>query len=194
MEKKFNKIFQIGFNRCATTAIHIFFEKNGLKSVHWDKSLLAQKIHKNHLDKKPLLEGYEEYDCFTDMESAKDNIFIYLTLFKELDKQYPNSKFILNIRNIDDWIKSRVNHWGYLKFYQDNTGFDNDEIITLWRRNWEDHILNVKNYFNNRPNDLIVFDIDNESEKFVNYIDNLISLKNKSFHKYNKTIVRNTKI
>ena len=41
------KIFQIGFNKCATVSLHKFFESNGLKSIHWDKGRLAKTIYKN---------------------------------------------------------------------------------------------------------------------------------------------------
>jgi hypothetical protein len=49
------RIFLIGFNRCATTSFHRFFNANGLKSVHWDSGRLAQRFYANIGADAPLL-------------------------------------------------------------------------------------------------------------------------------------------
>jgi hypothetical protein len=185
-----NKIFQIGFNKCGTVSMHKFFEANRLKSVHWDKGRLAQRIQSNFISGLPLLSGYENYDCFTDMESQSENIFIYLTLFKELDRQYPNSKFILNIRNRDNWIESRLNHRNYLEISQKLFNTDKDGVIDIWINDWERHISGVKEYFKCRPEDLLIFDIENESNKLFDFISKIINLRSKDFGQYNKTKFR----
>lgn len=181
------KIFQIGFNKCGTVSLHKFFESNGLKSIHWDRGRLARKIQSNFESGLPLLSGYENYDCLTDMESQADNIFIYLTLFKELDKQYPNSKFILNIRNREQWIESRINHRDYLKVYQRITGLDRQGVIDLWTSDWDNHLKSVKEYFEERPDDLLVFDIDSETDKLFEFMSKITNLRNRVFGQYNKT-------
>lgn len=183
-----NKIFQIGFNKCGTTSLHNFFLSNNLKSIHWDRSRLAKKINHNYNNNLPLLKGYEQYNCFTDMESLNDNIFIYLSLYKELDKQYPNSKFILNIRNKENWINSRIKHRNYLKIYQKITGLTKEGVITHWNQIWDEHINNVQEYFTNRKLDLLVFDIENDSpDKLIDFMSTFIIIKNNQFKKLNKT-------
>lgn len=183
----FNKIFQIGFNKCGTTSIHQFFLNNGLRSVHWDLGNLAKTIQNNHQQNKPLLGDYELYHCYTDMESTSDNIFIYLTHYQELDKQYPNSKFILNVRNVDDWIQSRLKHPNYLQIYKSITGLDKEGVIKHWKEIWNSHIIEVTEYFKDRPQDLVIFDIETEQHKFVDFMSNLIELKDIEFLKMNKT-------
>ena len=180
------KIFQIGFNKCGTTSLHKFFLDNGLKSIHWDSGNLAKKIHRNSKSNLPLLTGYKDYDCFTDMESQMDNIFIYLTLFKELDKQYPGSKFILNVRNREEWIESRIKHRDYLKVYQKITRLDKEGVIKLWENQWDKHIKDVTEYFGERE-DLLVFDIENEVDKLLQFMSKIIPLKSEVFGQYNKT-------
>ena len=106
--EKINKIFQIGFNKCGTVSVYHFFENNGLKPIHWDMGRLADTIKRNYESNLPILNGYEGYDCFTDMENVNNNNYAHLTYYKEFDIQYPNSKFILNLRPIDNWIKSNM--------------------------------------------------------------------------------------
>ena len=185
------KIFQIGFNKCGTVSLHKFFESNKLKSIHWDKGRLAKTIQNNYISGFPLLRGYENIDCFTDMESQEDNIFIYLTLFKELDKQYPNSKFILNLRQRDKWIESRINHRDYLLVYQRITGLDREGVINLWINDWESHIKSVNEYFKGRIDDLLIFDIESESEKLIEFMSKITTVTNKNFGQYNITKARN---
>jgi hypothetical protein len=184
---KVNKIFQIGFNKCGTKSIHRFLSGNGLRSVHWDGGNLARKIHDNHMDGKPLLQGYEHFDCFTDMEDVDLGLYIPVLYFKELDQQYPGSKFILNVRHIDHWITSRLNHRDYIDVSMRTLGMDREEVIEHWRSQWHQHIHSVKEFFKNRPDDLLVFDIETEGDRFIQYMGKFIELKMTEFPHLHKT-------
>jgi hypothetical protein len=113
------KIFQIGFNRCGTTSIYDFFKKscvNNLKCVHWDNGNIAKTIFKNNNNGRPPLYNskYLLYDFIGDMEANIDNkiyYFAFLDSYSLLDLHYPNSKFILNTRNKENWINSRLRHY-----------------------------------------------------------------------------------
>lgn len=187
--RKFNKIFQIGFNRCGTTSIHEFFKKNGLSSIHWDRGYLARTIKSNVDAKRDILFGYENWDCFTDMETVVNDIFIYTQYFKELDRQYPNSKFILNFRPLDKWILSREGHGKgtYIQIYMKNWSMTREEVIERWKREWNGHISAVKEYFKDRSDDLCIFDIETEGDKFVDYMGTLMELRSKEFGHHNVT-------
>lgn len=185
-----NKIFQIGFNKCGTTSLHNFFLNNRLKSIHWDNGRLAKKMKLNFDSGLPILTGYEKYDCFTDMESQSDNIFIYLTHYKELDRQYPGSKFILNIRNREDWVESRLNHRNYLEVCKKIYKTDKDGVISIWINDWEKHLSDVTDYFKNRPDDLLIFDIESESDKLIDFMSKFLNLSTTTFRQYNKTKFR----
>ena len=224
--KELNKIFQIGFNKCGTTSFfHLFenFTNPCLKPIHWDDGRLAFKIYNNNKENIKLLDGYEDYIFFSDMECVIDNnIYEAFRLYKELDKQYPNSKFILNVRNQENWVKSRLKHMGgrYKVFYYGVSNFDNldnylinhrkyslfqrvDEILNYlinnninipkdedvankWRKEWEEHINEVKEYFKDRPDDLLIYDIENDSidkiklffKDYVVFNTNIFPLKN----------------
>ena len=72
-----------------------------MSGLHWDEGRLAQRIFANLASGSDLLQGYEQFDVFTDMEYL-DDLGSYLEaykLFPHLAAQYPNAVFILNTRN-----------------------------------------------------------------------------------------------
>ena len=82
MNKSYKKYFVIGFNKTATTTFHNLFLKNNLTSQHstrWNT---------------------DKYACFSDNGPVNN--------YKELDLKYENSIFILNVRELDKWLISRL--------------------------------------------------------------------------------------
>lgn len=77
------KIFGIGLSKTGTTSLKEALTILGYKSIHYPWSMLD--IH-NH-------------DASLDIPVA--------CRYKELDKLYPNSKFILTTRPFDEWILKR---------------------------------------------------------------------------------------
>ena len=140
------KYFVIGFNKTATTTMHELFLLNGIKSQHdndWD---------------------LEKYDAFSDNK--------HLSIYRELSIKYPDAMFILNIRNIKEWIVSRVNHGIiYKTLYNNDINHDwiwkwtypmsEQEILDniVWRNT---HIKSVIYYFKYKQmtNQLLVLDVD----------------------------------
>jgi len=83
--------------------------------------------------------------------------------FKLLDEQYPGSKFILNTRNVDKWIASRLRFQeGKYRSCMHGEAFhtDEQELTACWREEWLDHHRDVQEHFGDRPADLLVFDIE----------------------------------
>ena len=117
------KIFQIGFNKCGTKTLHHYFSRNGIKSVHWDEGRLAQRMFTNLATGKKLVAGYEQFDVFTDMEFlSKSGIYLEAyKLFPHLTSQYPEALFILNTRNREAWIRSRLEHGKNLSYAHRST-------------------------------------------------------------------------
>ena len=168
------KIFQIGFNKCGTNSICTLFDKytdKNLKCVHWDEGLLAKTIKYNTTNQiYPILGKYNSYNVISDMEhSKKDEIILaHKDYFIQLDQSYPGAKFILNIRPIDNWIRSRLNHEqnhpnSYVDKYKKFFGLrSTQDVIDLWRLHWKEHLHNVKKYFFKR-NNLLVYDIEKDN-------------------------------
>lgn len=193
------KVFQIGFNKCGTSTLTDFFNENGVKSVHCDDGKLAVDIWNNHLSHKPLLsEKYDQYWGYFDMEEPYANPPIYIAqkLFRELDKQYPGSKFILNIRNKAAWIKSRSLHRNtfgisYLEIMTQKYKISKDAVLKMWANEWDAHILAVLKHFKDRPNDLLVFNIDEDKpEKFCDFFKDNFVLDPKLYAHKNKTLTK----
>ena len=183
----FNKIFQIGFNKCGTTSLFKYFESANIKCIHYDSGKLAETMISNFENNNLLLKNYEDYIFFSDME--KMPFYPHVKYYKLLDKQYPNSKFILNIRKKQDWIKSRLNHksGNYLKNSMDAYNLNKDKIIEKWSNEWDEHLQDVKEYFKKRPNDLLIYDIDNDSSQKIDEFFPTLTFKNTSLGIYNKS-------
>lgn len=195
-----NKIFIIGFNKCGTRTLHHFFKNNGLASCHYkcenenkNKKNIASQIYKNKYENKLLLDGIDHYDVYSDMENIYSNTLLYAQyLFKELDTQYSNSKFILNTRNVEKWLTSRQKHphgeGKYVEICKEKLGLSNEEILKHWEKEWYDHHIDVIEYFIDRPNNLLIFDIEQETpDKIVDFFKEHIELDSSKYSHRGKT-------
>jgi hypothetical protein len=124
----------------------------------------------------PLLSGYEEYQVVSDMEHVKNMNYAHVDFFREMDIQYPNSRFILNIRNVDNWIRSRIYHGdgSYLNVVMENLQLSKDEVSKKWRKDFQKHYKSVTEYFKDVPNKLLVMNIETDdcAQKLVDFCQN----------------------
>lgn len=150
--RKQPKTFAVGFNKCGTTSLHALFVSKGLASYHG--------VNWRDCNDLKLLRSY---DCFSD-GIPKD--------ISKLDTLFPNSKFILQVRELESWIYSRLAHvergkkrsTDYGSHYWDNT----NSAVKEWILERNAHHLSVLDYFSDRPSDLLI----------VNYIkDTMAALK-----------------
>jgi len=164
------KIFIIGFNKTGTKTLDTYFKKNKIPSIHWAKGQLAQQIKHNHEKGIELLINYKRFIVFSDMEDFSNLNYAHVTYFKELDKTYPDSKFILNIRDVDNWIESRNNHsrGRYLKILCQKLNLTKQELNQKWKDDFYNHKKNVITYFSDKPNKLLIYDIEKDSPQKIN--------------------------
>jgi hypothetical protein len=204
-----NRIFQIGFNKCGTVSLwNLFHNYSRINAIHWDNGSLAAKIYKNiYSDTNLPLDSYKDYIYFGDMECfiQEDNRIKYIQIYKDffdiLDINYPESLFILNTRNIDNWIRSRLNHNFLQPIYDEIKYIDLfkkvyntnkiSEIIKIWKNDWIEHHKNIMDYFCRSVHRLLVFDIEKDpSEKLFTFLKYKgIHFKIDIFPHDNKTIV-----
>jgi len=137
-------------------------------------------------NKAPALKLAGEFDALQDVPWA--------ALYKELDQLYPNSKFILTVRNEKDWLYSASSHFKDVHIplhewlYSKGVLRGNEELYAVrYRRHYED----VKDYFRGR-NDLLIMDFSKGDswEKLCDFLKEPIPLKsfpyaNKGKHNYN---------
>jgi len=188
------RIFIIGFNKTATRSLHGFFKKNKLPSVHWDNHRLAKTFERNKvLGNKLLTDGttrygreYEKITVFSDITNAA-TLQESMHYYKDLDRDYPGSKFILNIRDTDSWINSRFNHargalyrqhLKYLALPDNHAG--RDTLRQVYRTMHENHHKDVINHFKNRENDLVIYNIhEDKIIKIVKFLEDHYTLNPK---------------
>jgi hypothetical protein len=189
------KIFQIGFNRCGTLCLYNFFISNKIPSIHWDNGNLSLTIKRNKEQNRPLLSGYEYYQFFSDMEHFDEDMGVFYShvyYYSLLDKQYPNSKFILNTRDVDNWIKSRLNHrfsgmtGFYANYIMSRLNINLNQLSEKWRLDWENHHKEVIEYFKGRENDLLIFNIEkDDAQKIVDFLKKFYDLDKNKYVKTN---------
>ena len=160
------RIFGIGMHKTATTSLHRALEILGYESWHWSSAHAAKAIWRemNNGGRSVTLENFY----------ALSDLPIPL-LYKQLDIAYPGSKFILTIRDEQNWVAAVKRHWdpSYNKYRSgwDNdpfsnrihqmlygtSDFDAETFLSRYRR----HNAEVLEYFRGRPADLLVMEMDN---------------------------------
>jgi hypothetical protein len=151
------KIFQIGFNRCATQSIANALQQHKIQTIHnnWKSSkicyrnFLAIVMQQNFVHPfKDILSGdIDKYQAFLDIEYVYDDSHLeFYSHFKDMDQEYPNSVFIMNIRPVQDWIFSRMK-LGKLPDAQPYYKYIDDSKIKRWIQHYFEHSIKVRDYF-----------------------------------------------
>ncbi|MGB1249592.1 MAG: sulfotransferase, partial [Candidatus Promineifilaceae bacterium] len=97
----FQKVFGIGLNKTGTTTLGQCAEILGYRHMGCDRSLLADIVLNQNLDRAFTI--IEQFNFFEDWP--------WPLIYREIDKQFPNSKFILTVRdNEQAWLASLKRH------------------------------------------------------------------------------------
>lgn len=167
------KVFCIGFHKSGTSSIGKALKILGYK-VMAGHSISDQNVSENAMIKS--IELVKKYDAFEDNP--------WPILYKELDKKFPGSKFILTVRDSDSWIKSQVKHFGEEItpmrewIYGVGSPKGNEQV---YLNRYEQHNKEVREYFKNRPDDFVEI---NFSSKENNW-EKICKLLNKKLPKVN---------
>lgn len=157
------RVFGIGMHKTATTSLNRALKRLGLDSAHWENAHWAKAIWEEvraHGRSRTLERHY-----------ALSDLPIPL-LFRELDRAYPGSKFILTVRDEAEWVESVRTHWSSKNPFRaqwDTDPFTHvvhrelygrvkfDEVVM--RERYRRHNAEVLEYFRDRPGDLLVMDM-----------------------------------
>lgn len=140
-----SKIFGIGLSRTGTTTLNEVLVQLGYKSVHYpnEGELFSMR-----------------FDAATDIPVT--------VRYKELDKHFPNSKFIYTVRNKEEWLDSIVPYlerkrgWQMAQTQVDirtqvyGSPFPNRAQAASA---YDSHHNDIMNYFKKRKQDLLILDI-----------------------------------
>ena len=147
------KVFCIGFHKTGTTSLGKALRILGYKvkgPFGVDDPDIAEKVYELF----PSI--VDQYDAFQDNP--------WPILYEELDEQYPDSKFILLVRDPELWLRSQIRHFGTREtpmrkwIYGESSGcpVDNEEI---YLKRFNQHYADVYEYFKVRSDDLLVMDL-----------------------------------
>ncbi|MDD5551520.1 MAG: hypothetical protein PHS34_09690 [Candidatus Omnitrophica bacterium] len=166
----FNKIFGIGAHRTGTQSLNDALNFLGFPSMHYNHnfniimSLISDGRRNDALKECEILVAFQG---FTDI--------IIPCIYEKLDYTFPNSKYILTIRDDFSWINSVKNHtggeWFGLFEYMFYGFWKYDERKCMDR--FSEHNNQVIEYFKNRPDDLLIFDLrdENKWEKLCGFLN-----------------------
>ena len=108
-----------------------------------------------HNDHRLLAHLGEHYNTYSDIGGLTAR-------FKLADLQYPGSRFILTVRDIDDWIDSRRRHVQRNQARLEKGIYAGANLIVderSWREEYEAFVQRVGDHFASRDDDLLVLDI-----------------------------------
>lgn len=186
------KVFFIGFNKCGTTSFHNFFSKQGLKSVHWriGNEIIALKISSLSEHKHNLKRYLDRWTVYSDMTFASSFGMVDANKhFEAFHELYPDAYFILNDRDEDRWITSRLRHHTgrYCQQAMQFYGCDERGVESIWREQRRQHVQNVLTYFNGSKN-FIHYHLETDRiEKVVDFLAPTFALEPALWDIRNKT-------
>ncbi|MFW5983428.1 MAG: sulfotransferase [bacterium] len=178
--KDYNKVFCIGFHKTGTSSLAAALRKFGFKMGN---QTVGEMLATDYFRK-----DYDRIIAFCESaEAFQDTPFAFPELFKELDKSFPKSKFILTIRDTpEQWFNSLVRfHTKKYSSDKQNPPTEKDLANAIYRYkglpletkkayNWPEtplyekynylkfynkHINDVTSYFSHRPNDLLILNV-----------------------------------
>lgn len=135
--RTWNKVFEVGVQRTGSTSLGKAFELLGLRTKGWDERLYQQCVRGIY---GPSISSASNYDALQDLP------WDYEPILPELDTAFPNSKFIILLRDDAEWAASYHRAFG---------GQDHDLNIE-WRAQ---KYQRIRTYFEDRPSDLLEYDL-----------------------------------
>lgn len=155
------RIFFIGFNKCGTSSLHRWLCDAGVNSFHGgaDRGGVDVAIMINIAQGRPALDGVDRHDAYLDLRMLHQR-------FRDFERDYPGSKFVLNTRPVERWLQSRINHLNgayvpFLNLYHD-ISLTSSEWADRWRREFVEHEAAVQQHFQSSRSPYLRFDIESD--------------------------------
>lgn len=187
------KVFGIGRNKTGTTSLKkAFFDHGFIVGNQAEAEKLVSNYAKNKFD--PIISYCKSAQAFQDVP------FSYPETYKYLDKAFSNAKFILTIRDSEEQWYDSLLRFHSKKFGEGKTptatDLKNAKYVYpgwMWQCNrilydspesnpykkdilikhYHHHNRSVKEYFNNRPNKLLIINIAEQDaySKFCDFLE-----------------------
>lgn len=167
------RVVLVGFNQCGTRSFTRLFVQAGHKAIHrkmrepWRLRHNAALMMRNDLAAgRKVFTGLEGYTLYTDLvyQTGRES-FEGFRHFREILRDYPDTILVLNLRDREDWIRSRMRH-GHGEFatrVMRQRGIDSLEALAeQWRRDWDAYVADVRRFMAARPEQLVEFNLDTD--------------------------------
>jgi hypothetical protein len=151
------RIFGIGLSRTGTVSLTRALEQLGIKARHYPNDAATQE---------ELRRGRYSLSILTETQALLD--IPVSPYYAQFDALYPEARFILTTRPEDSWLESMENHFR-LYVEQRHDAFDDFVHACVYgavhfsperfRYVKGLHEQNVRTYFSDRPDKLLVFDV-----------------------------------
>lgn len=149
------KIFGIGLSKTGTTSLYAALHYLGYRS--------GTHRHMARLGMREWFQGDFTIDYLKDFDAVTD--LPLAGFYQSIDQRYPDSKFILTVRPLNDWLRSCRNFFstppkhdfsrqGRLAVY--GCEIFNEEKFSLA---YERHLLDVADFFSDTPDKLLIFNV-----------------------------------
>lgn len=158
------KVFGVGLNKTGTTSLEAALNLLGIRTIHYPFKRATYEELTSGCYRLSIMESYQ---AAVDTSVAP--------FYPQLDREYSGSRFVLTHRDPESWLRSIEAHWPVMRQWCErepqfgrftdfisavvygSIGFDRDRFLYAY----ETHDRNVREYFRDRPNDLLVMDICN---------------------------------
>lgn len=115
MALNMQKVFGIGLGKTGTLSLANALKLLGYRAGHYAEALLALQYRSGRLE--PRFDAIAHWDALADIPIA--------ATYKTLDQEFPDSKFILTVREQEAWLASSERHsLGLKPEYFENNGLD----------------------------------------------------------------------
>lgn len=149
------KIFCIGFQKTGTSSMRDALTQLGYRVAGvFGRNAKLSDLRENFVEMGIAIAG--EHDAVEDMP--------WPLMFRELDAAFPGSRFILTLRDTDQWYASIAGHFGANPYHIQKLTYGDDAPAPVghearYREVYEAHNAAVLDYFRDRPGDLLVMDL-----------------------------------
>lgn len=146
-----SKVFCIGYQKTGTTSLHVALKILGYNVCGFREDLVHEIISRRYDKVWAVVDTYEAFEDHP-----------WPNLFKELDIRYPGSKFILTLRNEENWYRSCLKYFKHPHFVSRWLyGVEVPEgHKDKYLKTYNHHNNTVIKYFVNRPNDLLIMSLE----------------------------------
>lgn len=165
------KVFFIGFNKTATSALFLLMLAAGVRTIHssGNGKLFGRTPEERaaipHATKHMAanlaaghdpLAGLEAFDCFMDLTAGPQDLCLQ---FKALHAAYPDAIFVLNTRPRADWVTSRINHGKSVTAAAKYFNIPKAQVPDHWTATFDVHHAAVRAHFALAPDQFLEWDI-----------------------------------